>query len=66
MPQSHETIHVTVPCGADDPRARVVHIFTEPSADGYGSCQQVTTESLRPPVWGGPDIDIEALFALLD
>ena len=38
----------------------------KPSADGYGSCRQVTTGSLRPPVAGGPDIDVEALFALLD
>ncbi len=46
--------------------ARAVHVLTEPSGDGYGSCRQVTTGTLRPPVPGGPDIDVEALFALLD
>ena len=46
--------------------ARVVHVHLKPGADGYGSCRQVATGSLRPPVPGGPDIDVEALFALLD
>jgi Uma2 family endonuclease len=46
--------------------ARVVHVHSRPSADGYGSCLQVTSGTLRPPVSAAPRIDVEALFALLD
>jgi Uma2 family endonuclease len=46
--------------------ARVVHVHRSPSAAGYGSCRQVASGTLRPPVQGGPEIDVETLFALLD
>jgi Uma2 family endonuclease len=46
--------------------ARVVHVHRSPEGAGYGSCRQVATGALRPPVPGAPAIDVAALFALLD
>lgn len=49
-----------------DVPVRVVHVHTAPAGDRYGSCRQVTSGTLRPPVSDAPAIDVEELFALLD
>ena len=46
--------------------SRAVHVHGSPAGGRYGSCEQVTAGSLRPPVPDAPSIDVEALFALLD
>jgi Uma2 family endonuclease len=46
--------------------ARTVHVHGSPAREGYGSREQVTTGSLRPPVPDAPALDVESLFALLD
>ncbi len=50
---------IDIPC-------RVVHVHRSPSGGRYGSCRQVATGSLRPPLPEAPAIDVDALFALLD
>ncbi len=49
-----------------DVPARMVHVHSAPAGDRYGSCRQVTSGTLRPPVADTPMIDVEELFALLD
>jgi Uma2 family endonuclease len=49
-----------------DVPARMVHVHTAPEGDRYGSCRQVTSGTLRPPVPDAPMIDVGELFALLD
>ncbi len=45
---------------------RAVHVHGSPSDSGYGACERVTSGSLRPPVPAAPEVDVDALFALLD
>ncbi len=49
-----------------DVAARTVHVHRSPATDGYASCVQVTSGTLRPPVPAAPAIDVGELFALLD
>jgi Uma2 family endonuclease len=49
-----------------DVPGRTVRIYQRPVDAAYGSCRRVTGGRLRPAFAGAPEIDVEALFALLD
>jgi Uma2 family endonuclease len=45
--------------------ARTVHVYDSPHAAMYGRCRRVTSGVLRPAFAGAPELDVDALLALL-
>ena len=49
-----------------DVPARTIHVHDSPAGDSYQQCRQVASGALRPPLAEAPQIDVEALFSVLD